>query len=286
MKISEIYQGASPALSFEFYPPKSPEGEQRFFEKLPAFKALSPTYCSMTYGTGGNTRDKTVGWVKKIKYEFGMETMCHLTCVGQSREQIRSVLGELAQAGIENLIALRGDPPQGDSAWRPHPDGFVHAIELVREAAGLGQFSIAVAGFPEVHPHAVSAEDDLRYLKEKVDAGADAVITQLFFDNEDYFRYVDRARRLGVLVPIIPGLLPIRSVAQVRRFTALSKAIIPAELEAELKKFENDDEGALRLGIEYASRQCQGLLKAGVMGLHFFTLNEPRSIAAIIKNIT
>jgi len=215
----------------------------------------------------------------------GLEVMCHLTVVGQSKAEACAVLARLKEKEIENLIALGGDPPQGMADWRPHPDGFQHAIELVREARSVGGFSIAVAGFPEVHPRAASRESDLQFLKEKVDAGAAAVITQLFFDNDDYFRFAEDLRKLGVTVPIVPGILPILSASQVRRFTALCGAKFPAKLERELATVEHDDNAAVELGIDYASRQCEALIEFGVPGLHFYSLNKSYSFAAICKNL-
>ncbi|HEY2922408.1 MAG TPA: methylenetetrahydrofolate reductase [NAD(P)H], partial [Candidatus Binatia bacterium] len=244
-----------------------------------------PSFCSVTYGAGGSTREKTVGLVETIHNACGLEVMCHLTVVGQSKAEARAILARLKEKGIENLIALGGDPPQGMTDWRPHPDGFHYAIELVREARNIGAFSIAVAGFPEVHPRAASRKSDLQFLKEKVDAGAAAVITQLFFDNEDYFRFVDDLRKLGVTVPIVPGVLPILSVSQIRRFTALCCAKIPAKLEKQLARVEHDDAAAIEMGIDYASRQCQALIKFGVPGLHFYSLNKSYSVAAICKNL-
>jgi methylenetetrahydrofolate reductase (NADPH) len=211
--------------------------------------------------------------------------MCHLTVVGQSKEEARSVLRNLKDRGIENLLALGGDPPQGVPEWRPHPDGFQHAVELVREAVALGGFSVAVAGFPEVHPRAVSRDSDLRFLKEKVDAGAAAIITQLFFDNDDYFRFVEDLRKLGVKVPIVPGVLPVLSAPQVRRFTSLCCSKIPPKLGRDLVKVENNDDAAVEMGIDYATRQCEGLIKFGVQGLHFYSLNKSHSIQSICKNL-
>jgi methylenetetrahydrofolate reductase (NADPH) len=209
--------------------------------------------------------------------------MCHLTVVGQSKDEAREILKKLKLKGIENLLALGGDPPQGMSDWRPHPDGFQHAIELVREAVALGGFSIAVAGFPEVHPRALSRESDLMFLKEKVNAGAAAIITQLFFDNGDFFRFADDLAKLGVTVPIVPGILPILSASQVRRFTSLCGSKIPAALERQLAKVENDDDGAVALGIDYATRQCEELIQFGVRGLHFYSLNKSHSVQSICK---
>lgn len=285
MKLADLYARPGLTLSVEFFPPKTEKGEESLFSEIQSIKRLNPGFCSVTYGAGGSTREKTVGLVERIHRKCGLEVMCHLTVVGQSKDEARAVLQRLKEKRIENIIALGGDPPQGMVDWKPHPDGFHHAVELVREAVRLGCFSIAVAGFPEVHPRAKSRTSDLRYLKEKVDAGAAAVITQLFFDNEEYYRYVEDVRKLGVRVPIVPGILPILSVSQIRRFTSLCCAKIPAQLERELVKVENDEEGAIQLGIDYATRQCEELIKFGVPGLHFYSLNKSYSIQALCKNL-
>lgn len=285
MKLADLYARPGLTLSVEFFPPKTEKGEENLFSEIEIIKRLNPGFCSVTYGAGGSTREKTVDLVEKIHNGCGLEVMCHLTVVGQSKEDARAVLRRLKEKSIENLLALGGDPPQGMVGWRPHPDGFHHAIELVREATAMGGFSVAVAGFPEVHPRAVSREADLRFLKEKIDAGAAAVITQLFFDNQDYYRFVEDLRKLGVTVPIVPGVLPILSASQVRRFTALCCAKIPPALEAKLVRVENDDEAAVEMGIEYATRQCEELIQFGVPGLHFYSLNKSRSVLAICKNL-
>ncbi len=285
MKLADLYARPELTLSVEFFPPKTDKGEENLFSEIEIIKRLNPAFCSVTYGAGGSTREKTVDLVDRIHRECGLEVMCHLTVVGQSKDEARSILRKLKEKGIENMIALGGDPPQGMLDWKPHSDGFHHAVELVREAVVLGGFSIAVAGFPEVHPRAESRASDLKYLKEKVDAGAAAIITQLFFDNEHYYRYVEDVRKLGVQLPIVPGVLPILSASQIRRFTSLCCAKIPAQLERDLIKVENDDEGAVQLGIDYATRQCEGLIKFGVPGLHFYSLNKSYSLQAICKNL-
>jgi methylenetetrahydrofolate reductase (NADPH) len=285
VKLADLYARPGLTLSVEFFPPKTEKGEENLFSEIEIIKRLNPGFCSVTYGAGGSTREKTVGLVEAIHNGCGLEVMCHLTVVGQSKAEARAILQRLKEKGIENLLALGGDPPQGMADWRPHPDGFHHAIELVREAAAVGCFSIAVAGFPECHPRAASREADLRFLKAKIDAGAVAVITQLFFDNDDYFRFVEDLRKLGVAVPIIPGVLPILSVPQLRRFTALCGSRIPDKLEKELVKVENDDDGAVQLGIEYASKLCEELIRSGVAGLHFYSLNKSYSVQAICKNL-
>jgi methylenetetrahydrofolate reductase (NADPH) len=272
-------------LSVEFFPPKTDKGEENLFSEIEIIKRFNPGFCSVTYGAGGSTREKTVDLVETIHNRYGVEVMCHMTVVGQSKEEARTILRRLKDKSIENLLALGGDPPLGMADWRPHPDGFHHAVELVREAVALGGLAVAVAGFPEVHPRAVSRESDLRFLKEKVDAGAVAIITQLFFDNEDYYRFVEDLRKLGVMVPIVPGVLPILSAAQVRRFTALCCAKIPPALEAKLATVENDDQAAVALGIEYAARQCEDLIRFGAPGLHFYSLNKSHSVAAICESL-
>jgi methylenetetrahydrofolate reductase (NADPH) len=286
VRIADLYARPGLTLSVEFFAPKTDKGDDNLFGEINLIQRVNPAYYSVTYGAGGSTRDKTVDLVGRIRQQFGLDVMGHLTVVGQSKAEARAVLDAFKQRGIENILALGGDPPQGMTGdWRPHPDGFHYAVELVREAVARGGFCIAVAGFPEVHPRAVSRASDLGYLKEKVEAGADVIITQLFFDNDDYYRYVEDVRKLGVKVPIVPGMLPILSAPQVRRFTALCQAKIPAQLEAVLAKVEQDDSAAVEAGIEYATRQCEGLIKFGVAGLHFYSLNKSYSLRAICKNL-
>jgi methylenetetrahydrofolate reductase (NADPH) len=285
VKLDALYAQPKLTLSVEFFPPKTDTGEENLFSEIEILKRLKPAFCSVTYGAGGSTREKTVELVDRIHRQCVLEVMCHLTVIGQSKAEARGILDQLERKGIENLLALGGDPPQGASGWKSHPDGFQHAVELVREAVRRGAFSVAVAGFPEVHPRALSRESDLRYLKEKVDAGAAAVITQLFFDNEDYYRFVEDARKTGVKVPIVPGILPILSVPQLRRFVSLCGSKIPTKLETELCKFENDDAAAVQLGIDYATRQCEELKRFGVPGFHFYSLNKSRSVSAVCENL-
>jgi methylenetetrahydrofolate reductase (NADPH) len=280
--LHDCYRDTSaPVLSIEFWPPKTEEGEQSLFRALERLRKLTPSFCSMTYGAGGTTRDKTVDLVVHIEREFGVDMMCHLTVVGQSRAEVCAVLDRLTANNVRNIIALGGDPAPG-ADWAAHPDGFHYAHELVAEALRRDPpFAVAVAGFPEVHPRAVSREADLRYLKAKVDAGACVVITQLFLDNDDYYRFVEDARRIGIDVPIVPGMLPMRSVAQLRRFTALCGARIPARLEGMLDAVADDDAAALRLGIDYTTEQCAELLRFGVPGFHFYSLNRSDALLEI-----
>ncbi len=290
-KLRDIYARDGLTFSIEFFPPKTPEGMDNLFDAVAELKKLDPAFVSVTYGAGGSTQDTTLKVVKRMRYAEKLEVMCHLTIVNQPHHKVRGVLGDLWGCEIENIIALAGDPPEGAAApWKAHPDGYRTSRELI-EAAKRGQsgwydfFSVAIAGFPEGHPRSESRESDLRYTMEKVEAGADVIITQLFFDNDDFFRYCDELREMGVTIPIVPGVLPIRSVAQVRRFTKLCGAKIPPRLEALLSGVEDDDEAALQLGIEYATEQCEGLLEYGVPGLHFYSLNKARSVAAIHENL-
>jgi methylenetetrahydrofolate reductase (NADH) len=285
VRLEDLYAQPGLTLSVEFFPPKTDKGDENLFSEIEIIKRLNPAFCSVTYGAGGSTREKTVELVDRIHRQCGLEVMCHLTVIGQSKDEARAILDTLNAKGIENILALGGDPPQGTAEWKPHPDGYRYAVELVREANRRGGFSIAVAGFPEVHPRALSRASDLKFLKKKVDAGAVAVITQLFYDNEDYFRFVEDARRLGIGVPIVPGVLPILSAPQVRRFTSLCQAKIPDKLEENLRGVEGDDESAVQLGIDYACRQCEGLLRFGVPGFHFYSLNKARSVAAVWQNL-
>lgn len=290
MRLNEIYATYSPAVSVEFFPPRSAEGEADLAARIPEIKALRPAFCSVTYGAGGSGRDRTLAWVHRIKHEFGMEVMCHLTCVGQSCDDTTEVLKKLQADGVENVIALRGDPPKGEESWRPHPGGFHYAAELVKACKEMG-FSVAVAGFPEIHPEAKSRESDLQYLKAKVDAGADVVITQLFFDNDDFLRYVDAARAIGVTVPIVPGILPFRTVDELRRFTSKyaltmnGPAHVPPRLEKQLGMVEQDDVAAGKLGIEWATHQCRKLLDAGAPGIHFYCMNKSNVVETIMRNL-
>lgn len=291
LRLREIFQHHRPTISIEFFPPKSEECDRLLSSKIKELRAFNPAYCSITYGAGGSTRERTLLWAHRLRHDFGLETMCHLTCVGHSKEELRHILEQLRDDGIENIMALRGDPPRGVDNWQPHPDGFSHAIELVRLARSVADFGIGVAGFPEVHPEATSPEDDLRHLKAKVDAGADVIITQLFYDNTDYWRFVDNARRIGITVPIVPGILPFRSLTQLEKFTTVyartffGAARIPEHLRRRLAAVGNDPEAVARLGIDYATEQCRELLEGGAPGIHFYCLNESDAVSAILRNL-
>jgi methylenetetrahydrofolate reductase (NADPH) len=283
MRISEIIARAEgPIFSFEFFPPRTEEGERNLRDALTGLRELAPAFASVTYGAGGSTAARTLEITKWLKAELGIEAMAHLTCVGASADELRATLGDLQRAGIENVLALRGDPPAGETEWTAHPQGLRYSAELVALICAEFPFGIGAACFPEVHPQAADPLTDLQYLKAKVDAGASFLITQLFFDNEAYFRFVDAARFAGIEVPILPGIMPITNVAQIKRITGLCGATIPARLLRELELRADDPESVAELGVAYATLQCAELLEHGVPGIHFYTLNRSPATRAIL----
>ena len=276
-----------PAISFEFFPPKTEEGDRNLLERqIPALLATRPDFCSVTYGAGGSTREKTLMIVDRVQREHGLTALAHLTCVNHTREEILVLLEKFRALDCQNILALRGDPP-GGGAFQVTPNGFEYSAQLVNFIREQGSFSIGTAGFPEGHVACQGGKyADWQHLKEKVDAGADFVLTQLFFDNADYFEFRDYlTNKLGVKVPLIPGIIPILSAGQITKFTQLSGAKIPAALRESLDKLAHNDEAAVEFGIEYATRQCEELLCAGVPGLHFYTLNKARSTVQVLKNL-
>jgi methylenetetrahydrofolate reductase (NADPH) len=282
MRIAEILSDRRPAFSFEFFPPKTEEGQTTLERTLEVLKDDRPDYVSMTYGAGGATRDRTVELTKWIKQDLGIEAMAHLSCVGEPTDRLLEILDEIQAAGVENVLALRGDPPRGETEWRPHPRGLHYSVELIRLIRERFDFCVGAACFPEVHPDAVDRESDLRYAREKQDAGAGFLITQLFFDNELYFEFVEDARAAGITVPIIPGIMPITNFGQIKRFTEMCGASIPAELEGELNGRADDPEAVAELGVAYATLQCSDLLARGAPGIHFYTLNRSPATRAIL----
>lgn len=284
MKIIDRLAEQTPSFSFEFFPPKTEEGMERLFATVAALKAHDPTYVSVTYGAGGSTRRLTVELVGRIKREAGIETMAHLTCVGATREEIRQVLDELRGRGIENVLALRGDPPKGERVFAAPEGGFAHASELVEFIRSRYSFTLAAACYPEKHLEAPDLETDLRHLKHKVDAGVDFLITQLFYDNADYFSFVRRARAIGIDRPIVPGIMPIENVAQIKRITAMCGAKIPPQLLGRLEAAPSEAE-ARAIGIAHATDQCRALLAADAPGIHFYTLNRSRATVEILDAI-
>jgi methylenetetrahydrofolate reductase (NADPH) len=276
-----------PVISFEFFPPKTEEGDRNLLEKpIPALLQTKPDFCSVTYGAGGSTRDKTLKIVERIHGQHGLTAVAHLTCVCATKEQIRDLLAQIRRLGLKNVLALRGDPPEGGE-FQVTPGGFEFSSQLVRFIREQGDFSIGVAGFPEGHIACKEGKfADWTHLKEKIDAGADYVLTQLFFDNADFHQFRDHlTRKLGVTVPIVPGVVSILSGTQIKRFTAMCGATIPAPLAAKLEELGGDDHALAEFGIEYATRQCEDLLRAGVPGIHFYTLNKAPATARILENL-
>jgi methylenetetrahydrofolate reductase (NADPH) len=285
MRINELLGGDEPTFSFEFFPPKTPEGEANFERALRELAPLAPSFVSVTYGAGGTTREKTVETVRHIKAEHGLEAMAHFTCVGATTAELRVTLEEIREAGIDNVLALRGDPPRGETEWVASEGGLEYSHQLVGLLREDYDFSIAAACFPETHIHATSAEDDLRYLKQKVDAGVDFLITQLFFDNELYFEFVERARANGVTVPIIPGVMPITGYGQIARITTMCGATMPEHVLTELEARKDDPEAVAEFGVSYATMQCADLLAKGAPGIHFCTLNRSPATRAILSTL-
>jgi methylenetetrahydrofolate reductase (NADPH) len=283
MRINEIITAEEPVFSFEFFPPKTEQGEQNLYAALGDLQGLDPAFVSVTYGAGGSSREKTIEIVKRIKDEFGLEAMAHFTCVAATEPELRATLDEMRGAGIENVLALRGDPPEGEEAWTKTEGGLEYSRELVELIGADYDFAIGAACFPETHVHAESTESDLRYLAEKVDAGVDFLITQMFFDNDFYFDFVRRARGAGVTVPIIPGVMPITKVGQVERMAKMCGSEIPQGLRNELHAREDDVEAVLDFGVAYATLQCAELLAAGAPGIHFYTLNRSPATRAILS---
>jgi methylenetetrahydrofolate reductase (NADPH) len=291
MRFAEFYAGATgPHISFEVFPPKTDAAMETLLRVLPELIELHPSYMTVTYGALGSTRERTLEIATLIKREYGMESACHLTCVGSSRADIDRILDDIHRAGIENIVALRGDPPRGETTFVPPPDGYGHANELVahirrRHGDGRTGFGLAVAGYPEKHIESSDRETDLKHFRNKVDAGADIAITQLFYDNSDFFSFVAAAREQGVTPPIIPGLLPVLSAKQVRRITALCGSKIPPALHADLEAAGDDDGHAEEIGIRQCVAQASELLRRGVPGIHFYVLNKSSHMRRIMAEL-
>jgi methylenetetrahydrofolate reductase (NADPH) len=286
MRIDEIIASAEePVFSFEFFPPKTPEGERTLRDTLGALRGLQPDFVSVTYGAGGTTRERTVEITKWIKQELGIEAMAHLSCVGEPVDRLREILDEIAGAGIDNVLALRGDPPRGEKEWTPHPDGLRWSTELIALIAGGYEFCVGAASFPEVHPDAPDLAHDIRFLKEKLAAGASFLITQLFFDNRYYFDFVASCREAGITAPIVPGVIPITNVAQLKTITEMCGATVPPGLLLELDRRADDPEAVLQLGVAYTTLQCADLLRRGAPGIHFYTLNRSPATRAILSSL-
>jgi methylenetetrahydrofolate reductase (NADPH) len=284
VRIPELLaQPNRPVFSFEFFPPKTADGLRNLFDAVGELRSLRPDFVSVTYGAGGSTAHKTIEIVSRIKEDYGIEAMPHFTCVGSTVDQLRETLGAMEEAGVDNVLALRGDPPAGQEEWVKTDGGLEYSRELVELIRGDYPFSIGAACFPETHVHAASAEDDLYYLKEKVDAGAQFLITQLFFDNSLYFDFVRRARDIGIEAPIVPGIMPITNVKQLERMTSMCGATIPARLRRELVSRNGQPDAVGDFGVAYATMQCAELLRGGAPGVHFYTLNRSPATRAILS---
>jgi methylenetetrahydrofolate reductase (NADPH) len=282
MRIDEIIATTRPCFSFEFFPPQTDEGVESLYETMRVLRPLDPGFVSVTYGAGGATREGTVEISGTIKREFGVEAMAHLSCVGETTERLEEILRSIAGAELENVLALRGDPPRGEPEFQPPKGGLSSSAELAAFISERHDFGIGGACFPEVHPEAKDLEADLAFLKTKVDAGASFLITQLFFDNRAFLDWLPAARRAGIDVPILAGVMPITSYAQIKRFCEICQATIPAPLAAAMESLNGDEGGEFELGVAYAARQCDELLAAGVPGIHFYTLNRAPATRAIL----
>ena len=287
MKVTDAHGQGRPVYSFEFFPPKSDEAAETLMESVDDLKGmLAPDFVTVTYGAGGSTRARTLECVTRIQTEHGIPSMAHLTCVGATVDEIRSVVDTLVERGIDNVLALRGDPPKGEEEFEATEGGFEHADQLIQFLADNYDLCIGAACYPEAHPESESLTSCLKWTKAKVDAGASFLTTQLFFDNQDYFDYVASARAIGIEVPIVPGIMPITNVSQVERFTKMCGAKIPEAILDRLRKYRDDPALVMAIGIEHAIEQCRDLLKRGAPGLHFYTLNKShatRSILAAVK---
>ena len=286
MRIDDILEQRRPCFSFEFFPPKDDEGVTRLLATIGELEQDDPGFVSVTYGAGGSTRARTIEMVKRIRHETHTEVMAHLTCAGSTREELHEVLGELREAGVENVLALRGDPPKGESEWKPTPGGLSYSTELAGLVSEDYDFAIGAACFPEVHPEAPDMASDIGFLRDKVAAGASFLISQLFFDSDLYFDFVEQVRAAGITVPILPGIMPITNYSQLRRFTEMCGATIPDRLDRELAPVAEDKKAVEDLGVAYATLQCSDLLARGAPGIHFFTLNRSpatRSILAALR---
>jgi methylenetetrahydrofolate reductase (NADPH) len=284
MRIDEIIAaGEGPVFSFEFFPPKTDEGEQNLFRTLQELRTLEPAFVSVTWGAGGSTREKTIGIVSRIRADHDLEAMAHFTCVGATRDDLHAALRQMRDVGIDNVLALRGDPPKGETEFVVTEGGLAYSTELVRLVSESYDFCVIGACYPEVHPEAPDLATDLERLKAKVEAGAKVLITQLFFDNTAYFDFVDEARAAGIEVPIVPGLMPITNAEQIKRFTSMCGASIPAPLLEALDARRDDEEAVAELGVSYATAQATELLAGGAPGIHFYTLNRSPATRAILS---
>jgi methylenetetrahydrofolate reductase (NADPH) len=288
MRIDRLFGLGQPTLSFEFFPPKSEGGWAQLYQAIGELHSLKPSYVSVTYGAGGSTRGKTLDLVTRIQNELKIRSMAHLTCVGHTADELGKILDDLWNAGIHNVLALRGDPPAGQTNFVATQGGFSNAdglVSYIRTKQSTQDFCVGVAGYPEGHPQCLNLIRDMEHLQRKVDNGANFVVTQLFFDNADYYRFRDQARSAGIKVPLVAGIMPISNVGQIKRFVSMCGSKIPQPLLLKLEKLEADPEAVHQAGVEYATQQCQDLLANGCEGIHFYTLNKSKATVQICKEL-
>lgn len=284
MKIKQLIARQGKSISFEFFPPKTKEGEDQLFEAIAKLKSLNPTFVSVTYGAGGGTLKNTRHVILRIKRETSLTPMPHLTCVDQSEDELKKILEDYKGQGIENVLALRGDPPKGTEKFIPPQNGFCYAIDLVKLTVSVGGYSIGVAVYPEGHVESPSLEMDIIYTKQKIDAGADFAITQMFFDNHFFYDFTERAEKAGISVPIIPGIMPVTDIETIKRFSQMCGATLPPSLVERMQKTTSADE-ARRLGTDFTTGQCEDLWRNGVRYFHFYTLNRSQAVTEILRNL-
>ncbi len=284
MKIGDIIKARGSSLSFEFFPPKDAAAEDRLFRTITNLKGYQPTFVSVTYGAGGGTLCNTRKVIMRIKEETSLIPMPHLTCVEQSHKDLDNILKDYKKNGIENVLALRGDPPKGTDKFVTHPDGYCYAIDLIRLVVEVGGYSIAVAVYPEGHTEAPDLETDMYYTKQKINAGADFAITQMFFDNRFFYNFMERAGKAGITIPVLPGIMPITDIEKIKRFGKMTGATLPKSIVEPMEKAASPEE-ARKLGIEFATRQCEDLRQNGVKYLHFYTLNQSQAVTEIVDNL-
>lgn len=287
MRLPEIYASNPFALSFELFPPKTEAGVETLFRHARTLVEFKPTYITCTYGAGGSTQDRTLEIAARVRREFDLPVATHLTCVGRTADQIRDYLRRAEEADVNNVVALRGDPPEGETKFTATEGGYSYANELVEMIrSDFPKMGIAVGGYPEVHQEASSPEADLEALKRKVDAGSDAIITQLFYDNADFFRFRDKCEAAGINVPLIPGLLPVTNVSQIKRIASLCGAKLPAEFLSQLEACGDDKAAQFEVGVEQATAQTQGLIDGGIPGIHYYVLNKSEATSRVLNAVT
>jgi len=283
MRIGSLYSKKF-TLSFEIFPPKTVDGETSLYRELDLLTKYSPDFVSVTYGAGGSTRDKTLDIALNIRSKYNIEPLVHFTCVGASKEEIKQYVDTIKDNGISNILALRGDPPKGETGFKPHPNGFAYANELILYLKSLGDFSIGAAGYPETHIEAVNSKADLTNLKKKVDSGAEFIITQLFYDNEKFYEFYNKCTQMGINIPIVPGIMPVTGANQIAKSISLSNSSIPQNLKNIIEK-NYDEESFIKYGLDFSIEQCVGLKEFGVAGLHLYTINKSKPVIEITKHL-